>query len=404
MKQGKIYNKIILGVVLAAVVLYLGYAVISAIREPLTTTRAIEYEAGEGCQVTGWVVRSEQVLTSPFGITVLERQEGEKVGTGQVVATGYDSADAQARQEEMDAISAQLEQLSYAASYDLDAADTAALDRELTAELLSYARYVAQGDLTAASSQSNGIRGMVLRRSTGQEDLAAIQSQSAALEQQLTQLQSASGSDTARIVAPTSGYFSGSVDGYEAILTPERLETLTVAELEALEPAEVPSSACGRLISSADWYFAAAVPAEYLLETEVGDTVTVTFAQGLSESLDMTVMRIGDEEDGQRLLVLESSSYIQDVTLLRRQTADVVFRSYAGLRVPKDAIRVQDGQDGVYILESATARWKPVNILYDNGESYVVELDKSSTDNLWPGDEIIVNAKNLYDGKVVTES
>ena len=47
MKQGKIYNKIILGVVLAAVVLYLGYAVISAIREPLTTTRAIEYEAGD---------------------------------------------------------------------------------------------------------------------------------------------------------------------------------------------------------------------------------------------------------------------------------------------------------------------------------------------------------------------
>ena len=32
---------------------------------------------------------------------------------------------------------------------------------------------------------------------------------------------------------------------------------------------------------------------------------------------------------------------------------------------------------------------------------YVVELDKSSTQNLWPGDEIIVGARNLYDGKVV---
>ena len=30
-----------------------------------------------------------------------------------------------------------------------------------------------------------------------------------------------------------------------------------------------------------------------------------------------------------------------------------------------------------------------------------VELDKSSTQNLWPGDEIIVGARNLYDGKVV---
>ena len=27
--------------------------------------------------------------------------------------------------------------------------------------------------------------------------------------------------------------------------------------------------------------------------------------------------------------------------------------------------------------------------------------DKTSTANLWPGDELIINAKNLYDGKVV---
>ena len=93
---------------------------------------------------------------------------------------------------------------------------------------------------------------------------------------------------------------------------------------------------------------------------------------------------------------------MQNVTLLRQQSADVVFNSYQGLRVPKDAVRVEDGgQTGVYVLEGATARWKPITILHDNGESYVVELDKTSTANLWPGDEIIIHAKNLYDGKVV---
>ena len=61
----------------------------------------------------------------------------------------------------------------------------------------------------------------------------------------------------------------------------------------------------------------------------------------------------------------------------------------------------EKGQPGVYVLEGASAKWKPITILHDNGESYVVKLDKTSTDNLWPGDEVIVNAKNLYDGKVV---
>ena len=81
--------------------------------------------------------------------------------------------------------------------------------------------------------------------------------------------------------------------------------------------------------------------------------------------------------------------------------ADVVFISYSGLRVPKEAVRVQNGQVGVYVVEGNAAAWKPIVILHDNGESYVVELDKSSTDNLWPGDEIIVGARNLYEGKVV---
>lgn len=403
MKQGKIYNKIILALVLAAVVLYMAYAVVSAVREPLTTTRAIEFEAGEGCSVDGWIVRDEQVLTSPFGITVLERSEGEKVGTGQVVATGYDSADAQARQAEIDEITAQLEQLSYASAYDLNAADTAALDRELTAQLLSFARHVARGDLDTAASQSTEIKGLVLRRNTDQDDLTSIQAQSQALQTQLAQLQSAPMGDTAQIVAPTSGYFSGQVDGYESVLTPALLETVSLRQLESLTPAQVPSGACGRLISDADWYFAASVPSSYAADTLVGDTVTVTFSQSGVE-LTMTVQRVGDEENGSRLLVLRSSDYIQDVTQLREVTADVVFRSYTGLRVPKEAMRSQDGQDGVYVLESATARWKPVEILYDNGESYIVALDKTSTDNLWPGDEIIIRAKNLYDGKVVIES
>ena len=92
---------------------------------------------------------------------------------------------------------------------------------------------------------------------------------------------------------------------------------------------------------------------------------------------------------------------LQNVTLLRQQSAEIVFASYSGLRVPKSAVRVENGQTGVYILEGTLAKWKPITILHDTGESYVVTLDTSSTNNLWPGDELIINAKNLYDGKVV---
>ena len=404
MKQGKIYNRIILGILLLVVVCYMGFAVFSAIREPLTTVQAVEYEAGTGCRCTGYVVRSETVLRSSSQITVPARSEGEKVGVGQVVATGYSSSDAQNRQAEIDAIRTQLQQLEAVCEYQESPMDTG-LDARFLSELSQFSQAVQRRDTSTISGLSTELKGLVLCLSAGVEDLSTIRSRINDLNTQLQQLQAASGTGTVQITATSSGYFSGTVDGYEALLTPERLSSLSAAELLALTPADIPSGACGRIIDEPVWYFATVVSAEYLQDIRTGDSVSVQFSQGSLSDLTMTVSRIGDNEDGQQLLVLRSTEFIQDVTLLRQQSAEIVFRSYSGLRVPKEAIRVSaSGQRGVYILESATARWKPVTILYDTGESYVVELDKSSVDNLWPGDEIIVNAKNLSDGKVVIKS
>lgn len=404
MKQGKIYNKIITALLLLVILCYIGYAVFSALSEPLTTVLAIEYEAGAGSRTSGYVVRSEQVLTSRSAITVLDRKEGEKVGIGQTVATGYQTADAQERQLEIKNLTAQLEQLQYAYAYNtVTAADTANLDSELLRELTAFVQDVNRRDLTAVSEMSAELKGLILRRSTDETDLASIQSQMSSLQSQLDQLRTVSTSDTTRIIAPSSGYFSGTVDGFEAILTPDRLSSITAADLDGLTAAEVPESACGRLITDSTWYYVTSVQSEYLKESEVGDRVSVSFSHDFYTTLTMTITRIGDEENGRRLLVLSCSDYIQNITLLREQSADVVFQSYAGLRVPKNAVQLdENNQPGVYILESATAKWKPVTLLYDNGESYVVELDKENTDNLWPGDEIIVEANELYDGKVVS--
>ena len=115
----------------------------------------------------------------------------------------------------------------------------------------------------------------------------------------------------------------------------------------------------------------------------------------------MRIERIGEAEDGMRLLVLSGSRFVRSVTLLRRQTCDLIFRSYSGLRVPKEAVRTDEaGATGVYVLEGAVARWKQIEVCYETTENYVATLDVSSTDNLWPGDEILLG-DGLYDGKVV---
>lgn len=402
MKQGKHYTTIILWILLAAITAYFGYNVATSIHEPLTTVTVMEYAASSGYYATGYVVRSETVIESEYGITVVTAKEGTRVAAGEAVATGYLTDNAQERQRRITELSSQLDQLGYAYRSSSSLADQAALDTEIVSDLTALAKYISRRDMNSIADLSPELKGLVLRRSSDEGATTVIAAQMTAVQNELDTLKNEAEADTRVVSAPAAGYFSSAVDGYERVLTPERLQNLSVYDYNSLEPETPPEHAAGKLIAGNTWYYVTAIPAGELGELQAGDTVKVSFARDFYEQIEMKVSRISDNQAGFRLLVLSSDRYMQNVTLLRQQSADVVFESFEGLRVPKAAVHVdKNSQAGVYILEGATAVWKKIEILHDNGESYEVKLDLTSTANLWPGDEVIVSAKNLYNGKVV---
>ena len=401
MKQGKSYFTVILWILLAAIAAYFGYNVVSSLYAPLMTATVTPYEAGAGYYASGFVVREEELLYSQYGTTVLNCAEGAHVAANDTVATGYRSEDARLRQTRMDELSGQIEQLQYAWSAVSSVYDQAALDADIAGDLAQLSRYLALRDMNSVSDLSPELKGLILRRTGSDSDSGSLQARISTLQAELETLEAQSAGDTSAILAGKAGTFSAAVDGYESVLTPERLMEMTVAEFESVQPDETDANAIGRLVTSATWYYACVVPASELSGVEEGDRATLTFARDYYQPVTMRVARLGGNEAGSRLLVLSSDRALQNVTLLRQQSAEIVFTSYSGLRVPKSAVRVENGQTGVYILEGTLAKWKPITILHDTGESYVVTLDTSSTNNLWPGDELIINAKNLYDGKVV---
>ena len=401
MKPGKSYFTVILWILLAAIAAYFGYNVVSSLYAPLMTATVTPYEAGAGYYASGFVVREEELLYSQYGTTVLNCAEGAHVAANDTVATGYRSEDAKTRQTRIDELSGQIEQLQYAWSAVSSVYDQAALDADIAGDLAQLSRYLALRDMNSVSDLSPELKGLILRRTGSDSDSGSLQARISTLQAELETLEAQSAGDTSAILAGKAGTFSAAVDGYESVLTPERLMEMTVAEFESVQPDETDANAIGRLVTSATWYYACVVPASELSGVEEGDRATLTFARDYYQPVTMRVARLGGNEAGSRLLVLSSDRALQNVTLLRQQSAEIVFTSYSGLRVPKSAVRVENGQTGVYILEGTLAKWKPITILHDTGESYVVTLDTSSTNNLWPGDELIINAKNLYDGKVV---
>ena len=396
--------KAVLITLLGVMTCYLVFSVTRFSGDGFTTYKAVRYEVGDGITTSGFLVRSEQIIKVGAGdIIVPSRDEGEKVGRGQVVAVAYRSEAAKALHEKIDALEEEIAQMHYAYSFSGTDTDSATLDAEILYRMNQVTVSAARREYSAAGKTAESLKPYLLRRYINSADAQAIWSRITDAEKQLEDLRAQAGSEAGVVTAPVSGYFSAVADGYEDELTPAFLETATVSSMKKFDGlARRETGAVGKLVTSQKWYYAAVVPSRNLSGLELGDRIDVNFAYDFYETVRMKVERISASEGGSCILVLSSESYIQDAVSTRTETADLVFADRSGLRVPKTAIYADEqNRSGVYVLEGAEAKWKPINIIYDDGDSFIVELDKSSTDMLWPDDEIILTTEEIFNGKVM---
>ena len=421
-------TKMITAAGILAVLFYFGYSVLSYLADPLATTVAYAYRSDEAVTVSGYLVREEEVLTGGAGLVYHTRDEGERVSAGGRVATLYASQEALGQALELEELEEQLEQLEFARNVASGSQQVLRLDSDIMEGIFALRASVARGELLDAGSESSSLRAMILKREytySGAGD-EQMQQQIDALEQQIAALRATAHSGSSAVTTARSGTFSALADGYEGVLTPESLESLTPSALEGLQPAAVPENAVGKVIYGSVWYYVTAMPAAQAEEMETGEGVTLRFMSGLDREIPMTVERISDEENGKRLVVLSCEEYLSLTTLMRHQNAQIIFSSYSGIRVPTMALRVvtetvtddegretQVSSTAVYCRMGRWARLKPVEVLYQGEDYYLVQPDEDALSGmaesaresrlLRSGDEVIISASDLYDGKVIDE-
>lgn len=403
MKKRKIAGRAILGVLLLAALVYFGMGLFRAVSNPLTTSVVTRSVSEETVQLSGFVVREETVLENPNGLLTLLLNESEKVGVGQTIAILYNSDDAMELQQELEALQVKKQQLQYAESVALGAASALRLDSEILEQLLLLRTKLTTVGLGGETeSVIATLRTMVMQRdysAKGEdptEELAKVEAEIEALERKLSY-------SAKEIKASVAGIYSAQVDGYEEVLTPETAETLLPSQLNLLQPGDAHSS-LGKLISSATWYFAVAMESDLAEQLKVGRSEQLRFSGSVTEKLSCRVDSIGEEEGGKRTVVFSCSSHLSDMTQSRKVEAEMIRDSWSGLKVPKKSLRVdENGQSGVYCLVGLAARFKPVSITYTGEDFCLVEADepKNETLRIREGDQAIISAKDLYDGKIV---
>lgn len=419
MKQGKSFTTFVIIALAVVLAVYLGFYALRAFQDPYGTTLVYLYTVNDSVEADGVIVRREQVLPAQSGIVEITRAEGERVGVGQEVALVYQNSQAQSNQEQLDALELEIDLLEYAISQSGGVDSAARLDEDILQALVDLRAACALGDYADLEEQVLEIKSDVLKRGYTYGDgltSADLSAQLQDLRNQRSALQQQSAFTTGRVTAPQSGTFSNLVDGYESLLTPESVFQLTPSSLaELIDNPPAADSALGKLITSSRWYFAASLPGEAADRLSQGGVATLRFTGEFSRDVAVTVEQIGPAEGGQTLVVFSSDRYLSQITLLRHQTAELIFESWSGLRIPTAALRLlqeeqtdeetgqvtQTTRLGVYALVAGRVTFKEVEVLTEGEDYYVVRPVGTGRDALRAGEEIITRGLDLQDGQLL---
>lgn len=417
MKQGKPLITLVILILAATVTIYFAAYIYNALDDPYRTTQVYAYTSYDSATVEGLVVREARVLPAQPGILEITRAEGEKVGTGQEIALVYRDSQAQANQVQIEELEMEIELLEYAIDQGGDLDSAARLDEDILQAVVGLRASYALGDCTQLRDQVMNVKSSVLKRGyTYGEGLtpADLTARLRQLKEELTVLTRQSARATTRVTAPEPGVFSSLVDGYESLLTPDTVLQLTPSALQELidNPAGEESGALGKLLTSNTWYFAANLPKQSAERLTEGKTATLRFSGELNREVEMTVEQIGPTEQNKTLVVFSSSRYLILTTLLRCQTVELIFDRWSGLRIPKQALHLEevtrtDDKTGepvsvqilaVYALVNGHAELREVEIVHEGEDYYVVRSVGTGPKVLRAEDTIITEATGLQDG------
>lgn len=394
--------KALLGIVAAVFIVHQIY---SSVYKPIVTESAIYYEADDGLNITGVIIRSEILISSDTdGVFHFVVPEGTRVAKNGTIANIYDSESASIIVSEIDSISAQIANIEdIQGNNNIEASDLELINGKVKSSLNALIFDCSAGNFNNAAVYSEALLSNINRRQIATGVVTDFSAQLAELNSRLNTLKASLPAAKGKILSPESGYFVSKVDGFEKFFDYAHPEKITPEILKSAKVADTDQKSIGKIVSDYEWYIAAVVSLNDSLKHKEGDAVKLRTNVKSNPVLSARVKHINLSEDSSEAVIIFSCNQLDSsLASMRSGPMTVISSSYKGLKVNKNALRVVDSKTGVYVLSGMQIRFVPVNVIYRT-DSYIICEQQASTDRvLRLYDEVVVKGRNLYDGKIIS--
>lgn len=379
----------VLSAVLSATLLFILISHLTPSKlEGIKTVYAVPQTVEQSLVCDAYIIRNESVIEGTVsGALTPNASDGTRVRAGECVASVY-SSPSPMTVSKLELVEDQIDFYEKCIENESSLGDTSATNRTLSSTVISIRRAVGSGDVSSALSLKSKAVLNIRRLGVLSGRVSDFSSVVASLNSTLSSLRASLGTVGASVYAPCAGYYYSECDGYEDIFSTDDVETLTFSGLSemisAAEARDVDSSAsCGKIVKDFRWYIACKMTAgessqlslqkkySLSLENNEGTRLETKLCSLLTDGADTFALFSCDRVDG-------------SLDMSRFQQATLVLSSTDCYTLPREALRIYDGVEGVFVLDELKVDFRRVSVIGGNDSLAYCELETAETE---PTDE-----------------
>ena len=388
----------------AGILLYTALQIYLMNTNSVDTVKAVEGYINDSIIAPAVVCRDEQILTGNIqGSLDYQVSDGQRVSKGRLIADVYPSYSDVVNVEKLRDKQKALDDINSAASY----LEGSVLDMSLTKKQLDnqLARLSLISSENAYKEVYDSLTDITLSINkisvaTGKTtDFSAAQQQ---IQSEISSLLALIPAKLDSLTSPYTGYFLSASDGWEGVATVDNFLSLPyedgIALINSAPAAQPAQGEYGKIITDYKWSVCTYVDSTQAEQLYEGKSISVSLSVPDNNFQKATITNVVDL--GEKTLVVAECSMMDFTSATVRITdCELLFKQYKGIKIPKTAIRFEDGNMGVYVNFSNIVQFKKISPIYEDENYVIIPTTQSSDNQVKLYDSIIVKGRNLYDGK-----
>ncbi len=375
---------------------------------PIKTEVASLYTTTETIGFKGVYVRDEKLVSYNIsGVINYSHPDGSKIAKNSVIAEVYTSQGDLAIQQEIESLTAQMSVLEDAqALVGTDSSQLESFSQQIYEKHSQISQFLYDEDYKSASALKDDMLNLYSKKEIVKGAETSYQSKITEIQNRINMLKGQIKREPYAISIGETGYFVSTVDGFEDALNSSTVFELTKEQIEhvlsADESTTNPSGVIGKLIDGYKWYMVAIFDTVRLGTVFEGATVTLRVGSS-QQNVKADIISLERQKDGSSICIFECDTFSSEFVDGRVAQVKLLMDDYEGIRIPTDAIRVVDDKVGVYTLKGGIeVVFRQIRQIISE-EDYTLVVDTSDEEGyISLYDTIIVEGKDLYDGKIIS--